>query len=448
MRKKWLLLYNIACIIFLTCSAHPNLIESYRIVNKNKIVVKANKRFSKKFIKEDFFAEYDKSIDLTKLDESIVTIPFILTIIPVVWVSNENYSIDVMDKDLYYSLQEVKKVFRIFYPQQKWAGELVPQRLVTNSINRAYEPVQSTVAVLFSGGLDSVNTSINYVDQGQLLITAWGADVKVRANQEWRYVLEQAQQFSQKYDHKHTFVKSNFREFTETGYLYAKFSRWWVRVSHALSLIGLVGPLLVVHNIPTLLISSTYTLKHPYPYGSHPAIDNNISLAGSNIYHADADKDRIQKIINIIDVCKERNMSLPGLRVCWSDPKGGNCLKCDKCLRTIFNIIAAGQLPKEFGFTIEIPEDIHLLRRFFKQQKYLKDDSLMFWQNNWLYLSNLSKQARVHAVLSKQDTKILQEFLYSFDLDQYRNPRASLYSPQEHELFTMLWKQNMKKVKI
>ncbi len=68
--------------------------------------MKANELFSRRFIKEDFFAERDTSIDLTKLDESIVTLPFILTAIPVVWLSNKIYSINVMDKDLFHSLLE------------------------------------------------------------------------------------------------------------------------------------------------------------------------------------------------------------------------------------------------------------------------------------------------------------------------------------------------------
>ena len=451
--KKNLLLLSVICMVtFLSLSAYPDLIKSFEIINKNKIVVKADKVFSKQFIKEDFFAEYDESVDLSKLDESIVTIPFILNIIPVVWFSNETYSIDVMDKDLYHSLQKVKEVFQAFYPHHSWSGELVPQKLVTNTFNSSNGQNRPRLALLFSGGLDSVNTSINYIDTKQLLITAWGADVKVQEENKWARVLEHCRKFSQIYGHDHTFVKSNFREFVETRYLYAQFPRWWVRVSHALSFVGLVAPLLVVYDISTLFISSTYTLKHPYPYGSHPAIDNNISFTGRNVYHTDADKDRIEKIINITNVCKEKNISRPRLQVCWSDPKGGNCLKCDKCLRTIFNIIVAGQLPKEFGFNIEVSAAIQALKRFFLKKKYLKndlkDDSIMFWQNNWLYLAGLPKQAKANSVLSGQDIKILRKFLQSIKLTRYRNPRTHICSSQERELFETLWQQSMRRVNV
>ena len=105
--KRCLSLSPIICtVIFLTLNSYPDLIESFEIINKNKIAVKANESFSQLFLKEDFFAEYDESIDLTVLDESIVTIPFVLNIIPVIWLCNKTYSIDVMDKDLYHSLFE------------------------------------------------------------------------------------------------------------------------------------------------------------------------------------------------------------------------------------------------------------------------------------------------------------------------------------------------------
>ncbi len=456
--KNRLLLLSIVCSVPAWLSAHPNLIKSYRIVNKNKIVVKANKRFSKKFIKEDFFAEYDESIDLTKLDESIVTIPFILSIIPVVWVGNQNYSIDVMDKDLYYSLQEIKKIFRIFYPQQKWVGKLIPKQLVTNRMSLSYESGKPTLAALFSGGLDCVDSSISHSETKQLLITAWGSDVPLYKTDMWSCVHKKCQQFAHTYGHEYMFVKSNFLEImtgeereTQKNLMnkLRNYEGWWASSSLGLSYTGLTAPILVARNIPTLLIASSYTLEYPYPFGSHPAIDNAITFAGRTVYHDGAERDRVQKIMNIATICEKKDIPFPCLRVCWAkEPNGGNCLKCDKCVRTVFNVIAAGQEPKKFAFNIEVSEAIQVLKRFFKEQKYLKNYSIMFWQNNWLYLNALSEQIKTNLALSDQDVETLRNFLYSIDLERYRNPRARIYSPQEHELFATIWKQNVKEVKI
>jgi len=450
MKKCLLILFAIFMVSFVPLKALQDLIKSFEIINKNKIVVKVKSRsFSRRFIKEDFFAEYDASIDLTKLHESIVTIPFILNIIPVVWLSNETYSINVMDRDLYYSLQKIREVFRIFYPRHSWSGELVPKKLITNNISPSYEQNQPALGLLFGGGLDSVSTLISHLDTKKLLITVWGADVKIKEEEKWAKVFEQRGNFSQMYKCDHTFVKSNFREFIETSYLSNKFPRWWVRASFGLSFVGLTAPLLVLRNIPILLISASHTVEYSNPHGSHSAIENNISFAGSVVCHAQVDKDRVQKVMNINIICKEKKLLLPNLRSCWSDSLGGNCLKCEKCIRTCTNIIAAGQTPEEYGFNIDIKNTEKNLRKFLERVKYLDPEQIRHWRCNLLHLDALlGSEHSTCATLFKNDIEKLRNFLLSVNFERYRNPRTRVYSLQERELFAKLWKQNMKEVKI
>jgi len=430
-------------------SHHPRLIESFKIINKNKIVVKADKSFSQKFLKEDFFAEYDASINLATLDESIVTIPFLLSVIPIVWLFNKTYSIDVMDKDLYHSLQKIREVFRIFYPRHSWSGELIPKKLVTNTMSPSNEPDQPVLALLFSNGLDSTSASISHIDIKQLLITAWGADVKTGATKQWNRVLEQCRKFSQIYGHDHTFIKSNFREFTETPYLYKKLPRWWVLVSHALAFSGLVAPLLMEHNIPALLVASTFTVKRPYPFGSHPAIDNNIAFAGSSVYHADADKDRVQKIANITNVCGEKNIPFPKLRVCCVSLKGENCLKCEKCFRTLTQIIIAGQEPKECGFNISVDGTIQRIKKFFQNEKGLNPNLLFLWRANIVYLRSLEREIKTSPIIfSYKRLSTIQALLNAIKPKlhkRYRIHNYLPYQPRRRKLFEDLWKKNIKK---
>jgi len=446
--RNYSLLLSIVSSISALLSAHPDLIELFKIVNKNKIVVKADRSFSQQFIKEDFFAEYDESIDLTKLDESIVTIPFILSVIPIVWLFNKTYSIDVMDKDLYHSLQKIREVFRIFYPHRSWSGALIPKKLVTNTVRTSSKQGQPALALLFTGGLDSVNTSISHVDTKQLLITAWGADVKVGADEQWDRVLEQCRKFAQIYGHDHTFVKSNFREFTETPHLYNKFPKWWVLVSHALALSGLVAPLLVEHNLPALFVASTHTVKRPYPFGSHPAVENNIAFAGSSVYHAGANKDRVQKITNITDVCREKNIPLPKLRVCWVSLKGENCLKCEKCFRTLAEIIITGQEPKKYGFNISVDETIQRIKKFFQKGKGLNPNLLFLWHVNIAYLRLLAREIKTSQISSHKHLSKIQALLNAIKPKlhkRYRKHNYLPYQPHRQKLFEDLWKKNIKK---
>ncbi len=456
MERRLLSLSLICSVVSILCRAQPNLIESFKIINKNKIVVKANQSFSRQFIKEDFFVEYDKSIDLTKLDESIVTIPFILSIIPIVWVSNKIYSIKVMDKDLYYSLQEVKKVFRIFYPEQKWAGELIPQKLVTNTVTSLTTPDKPTLAILFSGGLDSVDSSMSYSDTKQLLITAWGMDIPLHKKNMWSCIHRKCEQFARTYGHEHTFIKSNFKQFIEeegktqnrlANKLRKTSNLWRFYTSTALSLTGVTAPILAVNNIPRVLIASSHTFTDPSPLGTHPALDNNIRFAGIAISHDAADKDRVQKIMNINTICKEKNLTLPKLRVCWNkDPLGGNCLKCgNKCLLTAGNIIAAGQLPQEYGMDISVSEVIKRSKLFFKRSGYLRKGFLTLWECDLLYLDELTEGKKTNT-LSDQEIQLFRKFLYSINFEGLLDPNAFTYSPERQKQFELLWKKNTKEV--
>ncbi len=451
--KKYL---SVLCFIFgsscmLLNSRRPDLIKSFKIINKNKIVVKANKPFSREFIKEDFFAEYDESIDLTSLDESIVTIPFILTIIPVVWVCNKSYSINVMDKDLYYSLQKIKEVFKLFYPEQKWAGELIPRQLVTNTIIPVTISDEPTLAMLFSGGLDAVDNSMSHSDIKQLLITAWGSDVPLYKTDMWAGVFKKCQHFAEVYGHECISIKSNFKEFIEEKWgrtqknLRSKLHKvpgaWWLYTSQALSYTGLTAPILVARNISTLLIGSSRTIENSDPNGTHPAIDNNISFAGSAIYYY-GEKSRVQKVMNINTLCEKKGLPLPYLRPCWNrDPNGENCLNCNKCLYTAINIIAAGGVPQEFGLDIKINEIIE------RSKKLLYKIKLRPWQweCSFFYLDMMSKQTKASPVFSNQDVQALRDFLHSIDFEDCKKYHANAYSPQEWELFTTLWKQNIKR---
>jgi len=455
--KKYLLLLSIVGSISALLSAHPDLIESFKIINKNKIVVKADRSFSQQFIKEDFFAEYDESIDLTKLDESIVTIPFILSVIPIVWVSNKIYSIKVMDKDLYYSLQEVKKVFRIFYPEQKWAGELIPEQLVTNTITPTTIPDEPALAMLFSGGLDSVDSSMSYSDTKQLLITVWGSDVPLYKTGMWSGVFKKCQKFGQTYGHECTFVKSNFKEFIEKkggragknliNKLHKFPSWWWPFTSQALSYAGITVPILAVNNISRILIAASRTFKDPFPFGTHPALDNNTRFAGVAVFHDGVDRDRIQKVMNINTVCKEKNLPLPKLRVCWNkDPLGGNCLKCvDKCLLTAVNIMVAGQLPKEYGMNISVSKAIKRSKLFFEGSEYMGRAKLKHWKCNLLYLDKLTERTKINT-LSDKKIKLLRKFLYSIDFEGLLDPNVATYSSERQKQFELLWKKNIKNV--
>ncbi|MGB8367519.1 MAG: hypothetical protein WCD44_04130, partial [Candidatus Babeliales bacterium] len=172
----------------------------------------------------------------------------------------------------------------------------------------------------------------------------------------------------------------------------------------------------------------------------------NISFAGRTIFLASGDKDRVQKIKSINAVCKEKKLALPQLRVCWSDSMGGNCLECEKCLRSCVNIILAGQLPQAYGFAIDIKNIAQKLRKIFikKKRSYLHPSQIDLWESNISHLDVLCEQPSFKTFANKKEIKELRNFLHSINFQQYRNPRTRFCSMQEKEVFVNLWEQNIK----
>lgn len=86
-------------------------------------------------------------------------------------------------------------------------------------------------------------------------------------------------------------------------------------------------------------IASTYQLGHMVPMGSHPALDGHYSDQRLSVLHDGARFTRLEKIRELA--------SWPGalacLRVCpGTEGLEPNCGRCEKCLRTRLELLAAG----------------------------------------------------------------------------------------------------------
>ena len=109
------------------------------------------------------------------------------------------------------------------------------------------------------------------------------------------------------------------------------------------------------------------------PYGTHPLTDRLLSSDSFQLIHDGAAFKRTEKIQELSNWAE----GLAGLRVCWHGPKndphhhGGNCGRCEKCIRTILNFRVAGlELPACFTKDID---DIQILRLRHVHESSLKE---------------------------------------------------------------------------
>lgn len=97
----------------------------------------------------------------------------------------------------------------------------------------------------------------------------------------------------------------------------------------------------------TCLVGSSKSYDNlVFTSGSSPITDPLFSSGGFNVIHDGASHSRTEKVAEIA----EWRVGTENLRVCWKgDLKDRNCGKCEKCLRTKLNFLAAGSaIPKCF----------------------------------------------------------------------------------------------------
>jgi hypothetical protein len=340
-------------------SAHENELIKKIHVRNNFVKVEINTQFKKQYLVDDFFAEYDSSVNLEGFDYSILSMPFIMNAISIIWISGETYTVEEMDTELYQSLQRVKKVFQYMYPKTRWDGELKPKKLVSHPGDFSELEKTSKTALLYSGGIDSTSTGFAHLDKKQLLITAWGHwDLPLNESELWKKRKKRTEEFAQKYGNQASFIRSNYTEFLNWQYLSQlspEISKWRLGAVEGLGWAGLTAPLLLTKKYPILRIASSHTWRYPYPSASSPFIDNNLYFCGLRVLHDQWDMTRLMKVQFISSQCDLKSCEKPYLKICpLKKNHDGNCGACRKCLSSALCFFAIGRNPQHFGLSVSL----------------------------------------------------------------------------------------------
>ncbi len=97
-------------------------------------------------------------------------------------------------------------------------------------------------------------------------------------------------------------------------------------------------------------IGSTVNIPYIDPWGSHPLLDSNYSSSNLQIRHDSIRLSRLDKVRVIADW----DAALRNLRVCTMNPPDQlNCGKCEKCIRTMTELLALGKLAQAPSFSAQ-----------------------------------------------------------------------------------------------
>jgi hypothetical protein len=302
--------------------------------------------------------------------------PFIMNVISLIWISGENYHVESLDARLYESLKKIKKVFEILYPKTTWDGNLIPARLVDNPMPYKLD-AEKHIALLFSGGLDSMVSSYALADKKQLLITAWGQwDVPLEKPELWKGRKQRLIAYAQSKGHTNAFLKSNYNTFLNAEVLNAltpEIHHWRIDAIEGIGWAGLTAPILFSKGYTMLYIASSENWELHYPAMAIPYIDDNMSFSECRLKQHLFNYSRLQKIQWLAKERKRLGIDLLEIKGC-SSRTVKNCLDCRRCLQTICALMLIGEDYKAYGYSISKKKVQHKVKERVKYSTVNHED--------------------------------------------------------------------------
>lgn len=120
---------------------------------------------------------------------------------------------------------------------------------------------------------------------------------------------------------------------------------------------------------------------------SNPIIDNYVKFMDCVVVHDGFEYNRQKKVNNIIHFCKKTRSYIP-LHVCWQSQSGSNCCYCEKCYRTMAELIVEGENPVDYGFE-NAKRSLKEMEIFIINNKNNYIDSL---KKHWIYIQKRAKE--------------------------------------------------------
>ncbi|WP_134702549.1 peptidase [Ammoniphilus sp. YIM 78166] len=332
------------------------------------------------------FLQYN--YDISDLPPSILAIPFVANVVPLIWITDSTLQIRDLDQSFYECLGKIRDAYQAMFPNVTFEGRIAVDTVVNNS----YTP-ELEAASLFSGGLDALTTFIRIRDKKPILITEYGwHEEEIEHSDVWEADKANAINFAGVHGLKNILIQSNYGTFINAGrtidYDFNKRlgDSWWHGLHHGLAIISAAIPLAFKLKIECIYIASSNSPLYQVPCASDPTIDNEIRYGSGRVFHDAYELSRQNKVKVVVDYYS--GVKQPAnIRVCFK--KEENCCKCEKCLRTIMGIVAEGHNPADYGFYIPHNLTQHIIASLNDEVKFFTNTFIIIY---WNIIQNRMKE--------------------------------------------------------
>lgn len=327
---------------------------------------------------DSFFIDYEQ--DVSGVPKSILTIPFVASLIPLMWLTNTVMWVEEIDRTFFDAIFKVQSAYQRLYFDYPLMGNLVPAKIVANN----FMPERESL-LLFSGGIDANTTYVRIRNTNPMLFNIQGwykkqGDCDVAADADIRDISA----FAQREGLDFAFAKSNFAVLVNTDTFDRNIKKklgdsWWHGFQHSMAFISIAIPIAYLLKIEKIYIASSVPMGEYVKCASHVTTDSEFKFAtAGGCVHDGSELTRQDKVHILADYAQKRPNDYP-IRVCSFNDH--NCCACDKCFRTILGIVAEGGDIKKFGFYIDgsLKEHFESLMEKRAQTFNIRGESGLHW---------------------------------------------------------------------
>lgn len=306
---------------------------------------------------QTLFVEFPEGYNLNDVPEALLAVPFVGSMICVTMLLNIGIEVPQLDKNFYNSIPKVANVFHKMFPYANFCYEIKANQLVDCS----YETT-STTSVFFTGGLDATSALIEHIDEKPLLVNIWGGDLLLTDKDANKTLHQYFTKLTNQIGNEYVILKSNCRRYfseivLEEDVLLKLIKPehnhgWWASIAHILSMTSVIAPLLYIKRIGHHYVGSTYAAYSAGFDANNKDMLDAIKYASVYFDVVDDKLERPDKAKKVIQYCESHNLKVE-LKVCWYSKASVNCSHCEKCYRTILNILNNHADPNNYGFNID-----------------------------------------------------------------------------------------------
>lgn len=349
------------------------------VVDKNKVNYFFHVKELQKYFKNTNHLFFEYNYELADIPDSVLTIPFVANVIPLIWITDSILEVDELDKSFYECLNIIREAYQDMYPNVRFKGGIVVKKIIENT----YTP-EIEAASLFSGGLDALTTYIRLRDKRPLLITEYGwHGENIQYSDVWESDKNNAINFAKSNGLENILIQSNYGTFLKAHEFDRDFNKklgdsWWHGLHHSLAIISAAIPVAFKLKVSCIYIASSDSPLYKKSCASSPTVDNEIRYASGRVFH-DANGITRQEKTKIVANHYSSENDYVNIRVCFRNEV--NCCKCEKCLRTLLGLVAEGKNPRNFGFDIPNNLSEHVKEALNNEVKFFTDTFInIYWK--------------------------------------------------------------------